>query len=76
MGVEAHQTLHKELNSFLKGIKNTDGKDMSPRRGNSGADIRAAFSSESRKQALTEFYKGPGAQYSAAAKSFFDHNNK
>lgn len=73
MGVEAHKMLHRELNIFLKNIKNGAGKSMAPARGNSGQVIQRNFTPAEIKQALIDFYKGPGAKYKEAAEEFFKY---
>ena len=66
-----HSQLHNDLNEHLEGYKNADGKSMQPKRGNSGAKIRENFTRSQRLNALSNFYKGPGAKYTEAAKAFF-----
>jgi hypothetical protein len=66
MTVNAHKALHKELNEFLKPL------GMAPSRYNSGAKIQNSFASDKIKQALIDFYKGPGAKYADAARDFFN----
>lgn len=65
-----HQALHKDMNDFLF-TKKKNGRHMRPQRGNSGSRIRNHFSKNEIINALTEFYKGPGAKYKEAARDFF-----
>lgn len=66
-----HKSLHKDLNNHLKEVKDGKGNHMSPQRGNSGKTIQKNFSRQQRIQAMKDFYKGPGAKYTNAAKDFF-----
>ncbi len=63
-----HKKLHKDMNDFLKNVKNKFGDDMMPRRGNSGQDIRENFTQKQRENAVNNFYNGSGSQYTQAAK--------
>jgi hypothetical protein len=69
-----HQDLHNDLNRFLRDVKDSKGNDMSPRKGNSGADIRDHFSPEQCRDAMARFYRGPGKKYRDAANKFFDQH--
>ncbi len=66
-----HQQLHKDLNEHLKDIKDNKGNHMRPQRGNPGRVIQRNFTRQQRIQAMKDFYKGPGAKYTQAAKDFF-----
>lgn len=66
-----HQDLHSELNKFLENYKNANGKNMRPRKGNSGKLIRRNFTRTERLKAMSDFYKGPGAKYVDAVTDFF-----
>jgi hypothetical protein len=63
-----HVLLHQDLYSFLA------PKGMSPKAGYTGADIQALFGRRLLKETMAEFYRGPGARYSAAARDFFTHS--
>jgi hypothetical protein len=67
MAVDAHKALHKELNIFLAKY------GMAPSKINKGVDIRNKFSSQEIQKVLTDFYEGPGAKFSEAAKDFFKY---
>ncbi len=47
---------------------------MRPQSNNSGLDIIQNFSKSERIGAMQDFYSGPGAKYSDAAKGFFDQH--
>lgn len=66
-----HRSLHRDLNDFLAKKTDSKGYHMRPQRGNSGQDIRQNFSRQERIDALSEFYRGPGAKYQKAAGDFF-----
>ena len=66
-----HQELHKDLNKYLKDVKDGKGNHMRPQRGNPGSRIRQNFSRQQRVNAMKIFYKGSGAKYTNAAKDFF-----
>ena len=66
-----HKALHKDLNNHLKEVKDGKGNHMRPQKGNSGKQIQKNFSRQQRIQAMKDFYKGPGAKYTNAAKDFF-----
>jgi RHS repeat-associated protein len=65
MSADLHKALHKELNAFLRKF------GMTPSKINSGAKIQNKFPPNEIKKALTDFYNGPGAKYTEAAKDFF-----
>jgi len=66
-----HKALHEDLNNHLKDVKDAKGNHMRPQRGNSGARIQRNFTRAQRIQAMKDFYRGPGAKYTNAAKDFF-----
>jgi hypothetical protein len=66
-----HKNLHRDLNDFLRTRTDQFGNHMRPQRGNSGQDIRQNFSRQERLEALRDFYRGPGAKYTDAARDFF-----
>jgi hypothetical protein len=74
MPVDQHQELHQDLNDFLKDYTDGKGNDMSPRRGNSGANIRENFSAKDRIKAMFDFYKEHNDKYPEAAKDFSDQH--
>jgi hypothetical protein len=67
MTVDAHKALHKELNIFLSKF------GMAPSKINKGTDIIRNNSVEKIQKVLTDFYSGPGAKYTEAAKDFFKY---
>ena len=77
-----HQELHKDLNEHLDNYKNTKGdkfkngnlKTMKPGKVNSRRVIGGNFSGQERLKAMAKFYKGGGAKYIDAAKSFFSQH--
>ncbi len=71
---EAHKSLHRDLNSFLRTRVDEFGNHMRPQRGNSGQVIRQNFSKRERLDAMRDFYRGPGAKYSGAARDFFSQH--
>ena len=70
----AGQSLHNDLNSFLRGKTNGLGQHMRPQRGNSGKSIRYNFSPEERLDALAEFYRLNRTKYPTVARDFFDQH--
>lgn len=66
-----HIQLHQDLNDHLVKYKNEAGDHMRPQSNNSGTRIQQNFTLQQRKQAMRDFYKGPGAKYKNAAKDFF-----
>lgn len=64
-------SLHNELNIFLRGKIDATGNHMRPQRGNSGADIRQNFTRAERLNADAEFYKKFGDKYPDVARDFF-----
>jgi len=66
-----HKNLHRDLNDFLLTRTDKFGNHMRLQRGNSGQDIRQNFSRQERLEALRDFYRGPGATYTDAARDFF-----
>jgi hypothetical protein len=68
-----HHDLHRELNAFLRGIVDLQGRHMRPQRGNSGAAIRANFTPAQRIQAMADYYNGPGnrLKFRNARREFF-----
>jgi hypothetical protein len=75
MGKDAHRgkgdSLHNDLNDFLRGKTDGAGNHMRPQRGNSGADIRRNFSRQELLRAEAEFYKQFRDRYPDAARDFF-----
>jgi hypothetical protein len=71
MPPDKHRQLHKDLNDFLRSKTDDAGRHMRPQRGNSGDDIRDAFSREDRLDALAEFYKQFASKYREAFNDFF-----
>lgn len=67
MTVDAHKALHKELNIFLSKF------GMTPSRANPGRLIRQNNTPSKIEKVLTDFYNGPGAKYTEAAKDFFKY---
>jgi RHS repeat-associated protein len=70
MSTSEHQELHSDLNKFLKNVTDKNGNDMSPRKGNSGADIRQNFTRDERVDAMRDFYNQNESKYPQAAKDF------
>jgi len=63
-----HVQLHIDLNQHLGTyVDPVTGRNMWPRKGNSGADIRSAFTPKQIECALDDFYSGKGSRYRAAA---------
>ena len=62
-----HIQLHKDLLNFLK--QNYPG--MVPSRSNPGRLIQTQFTPSQLRNAMSEFYKGPGAKYIKAVSDFF-----
>ena len=71
LGTKTHQQLHKDLNKHLETYTDVMGNTMRPSSINPGRKIRRNFSRDERLQALSNFYKGPGAKYPKAAADFF-----
>ena len=67
----AGESLHNDLNDFLRGKTDAVGNHMRPQRGNSGARIRRNFTRQELLKAMTEFYKKYGNKYVDAAVDFF-----
>jgi hypothetical protein len=67
----AGESLHNDLNDFLRGKTDAAGNHMRPQRGNSAEDIAKNFSREEQLQAMAEFYKKFGNKYPDAARDFF-----
>jgi hypothetical protein len=67
----SHIDLHRDLNNFLDNVKNSAGKSMGPKRGNSGADILGNFGRNASLNQVAAFYKQYGAKYATAARDFF-----
>lgn len=70
----AGESLHNDLNDFLKGKTDAAGNHMRPQPGNSGARIRDNFTRQERLDALSEFYKNFGDRYPDAARDFFNQH--
>ena len=67
----AGDSLHSDLNAFLRGKTDGAGNHMRPQRGNSGNNIQNNFTLEERRAAMAEFYKQFGNKYPDAARDFF-----
>ncbi len=65
------ESLHNDLNGFLKEKTDSAGNHMRPQRGNPGTRIRENFPRSERLDALAEFYKRNRDKYSDAARDFF-----
>jgi hypothetical protein len=70
----ASESLHNDLNDFLRGQTDAAGNHMRPQRRNSGAKIRDNFTREERLNALAEFYKTFRKKYPDAARDFFNQH--
>ena len=70
----AHDDLHGDLNSFLKGETDELGNTMSPSSTNSAEEIQSNFTREQRLDALARFYQGFGDTYPDAASDFFSQH--
>ncbi len=70
-----HRALHNDMNNYLENIIDpSTGRSMRPKRGNSGAIIRATFSRSQRLSALADFYSSHGHLYPTAATDFFNQH--
>lgn len=67
----AGESLHNDLNNFLREQTDEAGNHMRPQRDNSGLKIRDNFNREQRLDALADFYKQFGGKYPDAARDFF-----
>jgi len=65
------ESLHNDLNNFLRGIEDEAGNHMRPQRDNAGKKIRRNFSRDECLNALKEFYKTYGEKYPESARDFF-----
>ena len=70
----AGDSLHNDLNAFLRSKTDAAGNHMRPQRGNSGKKIRGNFDRQTRLQVMAEFYKTIGAKYRTAARDFFNQH--
>jgi hypothetical protein len=64
-------SLHNDLNIFLRGKIDATGNHMRPQRGNSRTTIRENFTRDERLNAEAEFYKKFGDKYPDVARDFF-----
>ena len=67
----AGDSLHNDLNDFLRGKTDAAGNHMRPQPGNSGARIRDNFTRQELLNALADFYKKYCDKYPDAARDFF-----
>jgi hypothetical protein len=74
MARSAHQRLHTKLNRHLRNRTDEQGNDMSPRRGNSGRDIRRNFDREELIEEIDQFYRNNLDEFPAAARDFFNQH--
>ena len=74
MSKSRHFKLHKDMNSYLKGIANEEGKNMMPTRNNSGRNIQRNFSPEMRFNVTKTFYDKYPIKYWDARWNFYKNN--
>lgn len=68
----AGDSLHHDLNEFLRGKTDAAGNHMRPQRGNPGIRIRDNFTREELLEAMAEFYKRFQDKYPDSARAFFN----
>lgn len=67
-----HKGLHTDMRRFMRKQTDATGEyTMDYCTGYNGADIRARFTPEKLHDAVSRFYRGPGAKYAKAAAQFF-----